>query len=52
LLYNSTCPATNREALEAVLNWLDAISIGAFCVIGANNGLRAANGGDLQVESS
>ena len=30
--------------LESLLRWGDAISIGAFCVIGANNGLRSANG--------
>ena len=35
------------EQLEEFLNWMDAISIGAFCVIGANNGLRAANGDPL-----
>ena len=35
------------EALEEFLNWFDAISIGAFCVIGANNGLRGANGNPL-----
>ena len=37
----------NREALEMTLNWLDALSIGAFSVIGANNGLRGANGNPL-----
>ena len=39
---------TRRFAtLEELLNWGDAISIGAFCVIGANNGLRGANGNPL-----
>ena len=38
--------------MEAVLNWLDAISIGAFCVIGANNGLRAANGEEHSPKSA
>ena len=37
----------NKRALETWLNWGDAISIGAFCVIGANNGLRGANGNPL-----
>jgi uncharacterized membrane protein YeiH len=34
----------NRKALEETLNWMDGISIGAFAVIGANNGM------DLQVD--
>ena len=34
-------------ALAEALNWADAISIAAFCVIGANNGLRGANGDPL-----
>ena len=33
--------------LESLLRWGDAISIGAFCVIGANNGLRSANGNPI-----
>ena len=37
----------DKQALETWLNWGDAISIGAFCVIGANNGLRGANGNPL-----
>ena len=35
------------ELMEEFLNYFDAISIGAFCVIGANNGLRGANGNPL-----
>jgi len=37
----------NEANLEECLNWFDAVSIGAFCVIGANNGLRGANGSAL-----
>ena len=37
----------DKQALETWLNWGDALSIGAFCVIGANNGLRGANGNPL-----
>lgn len=37
----------DKEGLEVTLNWMDALSIGAFCVIGANNGLRGANGNPL-----
>ena len=44
----TTTRRTKRAAkLEEVLNWADAISIAAFCVIGANNGLRGANGNPL-----
>ena len=38
---------TSRRLLDECLNWGDAISIGAFAVIGANNGLRGANGNPL-----
>ena len=36
--------AGKSNVLESSLNWLDALAIGGFCVIGANNGLRAAAG--------
>jgi len=42
------CEAAGKsEALESLLNWADALAIGGFCVIGANNGLRAAAGDPL-----
>ena len=37
----------NEHTLNELLNWGDALSIGAFCVIGANNGLRGADGSPL-----
>lgn len=36
--------AGKSDVLERSLNWLDALAIAGFCVIGANNGLRAAAG--------
>jgi uncharacterized membrane protein YeiH len=32
------------KVLDETMNWLDALAIAGFCVIGTNNGLRAAAG--------